>query len=381
MTTPQAFGVMDALTLPPRQWLVDKLVIEKGITLIYAEPKIGKSYIAMNMAETIATGREWLGRKTKKSNVLWIDFDMGHDGTLIRSFEVAQGINEHFENFNQHYFDNFQIITSEYFKVNKLPSLNFFTGSGISQLQQHITDNGINLIVLDTLSKIIIGANENDAKDLNIVFNNIKMVRDNCRCGFIIIHHSTKKNSGTEQSARGSGVILAEPDLILNVSRDTTDQSYIDISVSFSRYTSSFDTVQCQQQWIQCLACKMTGNPLVDAGIEMLYDSNGNEKKRYVLEERGLDDGTRRWRALKFQLLQAIAADPGIARGSLRAMVKGKNQTIDDAIAELVREGQIIINKTNRKSEHYTKEDWDEIQNNGNLAPLASTCPDDMGKP
>jgi len=60
------------MEFPPPRMLVDELIPE-GLTIIAAPPKIGKSFFAEDLACCIATGREFLGKKTEKLRTLYID--------------------------------------------------------------------------------------------------------------------------------------------------------------------------------------------------------------------------------------------------------------------------------------------------------------------
>ena len=47
-------------------WLVDRLVPAYGISIIYADPKIGKSIMSLQLAHALANGRPFLDRSVPK---------------------------------------------------------------------------------------------------------------------------------------------------------------------------------------------------------------------------------------------------------------------------------------------------------------------------
>ena len=53
-------------------WQIEGFVQCGGLLLLCALPKVGKSDLARNMAKAVATGGDFLGRRTKKGKVLWI---------------------------------------------------------------------------------------------------------------------------------------------------------------------------------------------------------------------------------------------------------------------------------------------------------------------
>lgn len=67
----------DYLTLPstPDTWLIEPLLPSSGALLLYGDPKVGKSFAALQLAESIQVGRPWLGYPTRKGTVAYIQLD------------------------------------------------------------------------------------------------------------------------------------------------------------------------------------------------------------------------------------------------------------------------------------------------------------------
>lgn len=62
-------------TLPPMKWLIDDLLPVGGVVMLYAKPKMGKSFLAIQLALTVASGGEFLGFQAQKHEVLYIDLE------------------------------------------------------------------------------------------------------------------------------------------------------------------------------------------------------------------------------------------------------------------------------------------------------------------
>jgi hypothetical protein len=58
--------------LPPPGWLIDGLVPQDGLAVLYGEPAAGKSFLALDWGLSIATGTPWLGREVKHGEVVYI---------------------------------------------------------------------------------------------------------------------------------------------------------------------------------------------------------------------------------------------------------------------------------------------------------------------
>ena len=69
---------LDYITLPraPETWLIEPLIPAGGSCLLYGDPKIGKSFAAIQLALAIQEGRDWLGFQTRTAGrVVYIQLD------------------------------------------------------------------------------------------------------------------------------------------------------------------------------------------------------------------------------------------------------------------------------------------------------------------
>lgn len=75
-----------------RQWTIDGLIEPNSIAWIYAPPDSYKTYLAIDMACSIATGTPWCGREVAKGPVLFVSAE-GGDGIHARrrAWEIDRG--------------------------------------------------------------------------------------------------------------------------------------------------------------------------------------------------------------------------------------------------------------------------------------------------
>lgn len=63
-------------TLPPMKWLIGDLLPVGGVVMLSAKPKMGKSFLAIQLALSVASGGEFLGfQAEEKHEVLYIDLE------------------------------------------------------------------------------------------------------------------------------------------------------------------------------------------------------------------------------------------------------------------------------------------------------------------
>jgi hypothetical protein len=73
-------GPLEALQrVDATQWLIDGLIAPNTINWMVASPESFKTFIALDMAASIASGRPWHGRQTRQAAVVYISAEGGDD--------------------------------------------------------------------------------------------------------------------------------------------------------------------------------------------------------------------------------------------------------------------------------------------------------------
>src|SRR5687768_3900466 len=63
---PKSFKLLtlnELAELPPAQWLIEPLFQANSQIVLYGPPGVGKSFVALSFALSIASGRDWLGHR------------------------------------------------------------------------------------------------------------------------------------------------------------------------------------------------------------------------------------------------------------------------------------------------------------------------------
>ncbi|MFC1993061.1 AAA family ATPase [Chloroflexota bacterium] len=66
-----------AKDLEPLDFLVKDLIITPGLVVIAGKKKSGKSWMTLQLAQCVASGTPFLGKKTKKGNVVYLALEDG----------------------------------------------------------------------------------------------------------------------------------------------------------------------------------------------------------------------------------------------------------------------------------------------------------------
>jgi len=210
----------DSIKDEPVEWLVESIVPKKGFVALYAPPASWKSFISLDLAEAIATGRDWMGYKIpKKGAVLYICGE-GHGGMGAR-VKACKIQNKSPDGVNLY------IIRAQ---LNLRSSPEDFAEllNAINELIAEI-DEPLELIILDTLMRMSGGGfNENSSEDMGGFITQAGKLQEIFECALMVIHHSGKD---VTKGLRGHSSLLGAVDTELEIARQDSVINASDVSV------------------------------------------------------------------------------------------------------------------------------------------------------
>lgn len=181
---------------PPVRWLVDGLMCRGDVHLLMGEPNLGKSWLTMDLALSIASGRgKWLGRDVlEQGRVLYIDEENPEDLVYDRLIKLGMTKDD---------AKNIRYINNSGLRLDR---------NG-DELVDEALDFDPVLIVVDAMRRMHTG-DENSASDMNKLFNDgIKPLARDTGAAVLLIHHSNKSDSNSSfKRTAGSGDITAGVD-------------------------------------------------------------------------------------------------------------------------------------------------------------------------
>ena len=194
--------MQDAIDMRPPSWLVPGLIPERGFAVLYGPPGSLKSFLALDLGLRLAHGLPWLGRPLSPCPVLFIAGEgAGSLGKRLEAWRVANGVRE----------------VSPGFRL--LPqAVNLMEAAEVDRLIATVRQASFRpaLIVADTLSRCMVGADENSAQHMGIAIAAGARLQAELGCAFLPIHHTGKD---AERGMRGSNALLGATDTVLKAAR------------------------------------------------------------------------------------------------------------------------------------------------------------------
>ena len=189
------FTRQDIMNLPSIDWKVQGVFPESGFACIYGVSGGGKSFLAMDMALSMAEGRRWFGLRTKKAAVTYIVAE-GQGGLKGRVIAWEE------EN-KRELPGNVQFVLDD-----------FYIGADVERLAKSIPTGS--LIVIDTMNAVSAGLAENDVVDMGIIISNCKQLQKLTSGLVCLIHHCGKDAA---KGLRGHTSLIAALDAAIEVDR------------------------------------------------------------------------------------------------------------------------------------------------------------------
>ena len=192
--------------IPPKRFLLSSFMPTSSFGMVFAPRGLGKSWFAMGLAKAIATKAEtFLGWQVHEAgHVLFVDGEM----SLVDLKERTQLL------FGMQGSNKFHIMPSEQLYQNGYPICldKPQEHEAILQLLEHMVEVGKRpkLIVLDNLSTLRRGVNENDNSETEHLLSFLIKLR-HLGYAVLVVHHTNKAG---EQ--RGASIIEVPMDYIVN---------------------------------------------------------------------------------------------------------------------------------------------------------------------
>jgi hypothetical protein len=198
----ELFTFKDLAKMPRPQWLIRGVLIEGIASVLSADSGSFKSFVALDMALSIATGRNWQGREVKQGGAVYVAAE-GFFTMFDRATAWAQF---------------YGVELPENFHIVKVP-VNLADPRVVAAFQQSITDLKPKTVVLDTLSQNAVGMVENSNEQMADFIRGMIELGNNIGAHVQVLHHNAKATG----QLRGAGAIKSNADALITLDRPEGD--------------------------------------------------------------------------------------------------------------------------------------------------------------
>lgn len=203
------WALTELMDLPPSEWLVGDLIPEGGLAQVYGAQKRHKTFITLDMALCVATGRPFHGVAVKQGRVTYVIGEGGaaRFGDRILAWCKHNGVEP------ATLSGQFAVVPVRVAVDNKEELKAFLS----------VDREPCALVVFDTLARCMDG-DENSTQDMSLAVKGLDRVREFYGCAVVAVHHSGKDG---DRGGRGSTALPGAVDVTMRVSRDTAGRSVL----------------------------------------------------------------------------------------------------------------------------------------------------------
>lgn len=195
----ELLSVEQLLALRPADWLVTGLLPKSSFAVLYGASGTFKTFIALDLALSVAAGLEWHGKAVSRGSVVYVAAEGGASIQKRVQAWMCEYPSAHLDTAN---FVNSPVNLFDPSPDALLPLL--------TALDQALLKPA--LIVFDTFARCFVGGEENSAQDVGIAVHNVGRLIEATEATVLLVHHMGKDPSGGE---RGSSALRGAADVML----------------------------------------------------------------------------------------------------------------------------------------------------------------------
>jgi len=288
-----------AAQFPPPVFAVEGLIPE-GLSLLIARPKIGKSWLSLQIAVAVAAGGTLLGEKVKRGKALYLALEDSPKRMQDRMLEKQKA----------QVSENIDII-------DRWPALS--NRKALDDLLNEIKTGRYTAVIIDTLQRAFGGQSVvKNAPAIALALAELQQFALDNQIAILLVHHSKKSATDIElgggdvvDDALGGTEIAGVADAIIGIYRSRGDQS---------------------------ATLRVTGRDIEERDLAVNFDKGGSWRWELVGDADQVRTGT-----IQAEIIDAIKELGG--KATLMRIVKfiGKDKSnVNKEIAELVNKYKLI---------------------------------------
>lgn len=192
---------------PPVKWIIKGVLPSQGIAVVFGPSGSGKSFLVLDMLQSLASGHDWFDHKVTQCAVTYVALE-GEAGLAgrVKAYRIHHGMTS----------QNIVYMAQPF----GLPD-----ADDINDLVLAIKTAGTgDVVVLDTLSRATPGLDENASKDMGAIVAAAKLLQELLGGLVLLVHHTGKD---TARGMRGHSLLHAALDCAIEVKRSGDNREWV----------------------------------------------------------------------------------------------------------------------------------------------------------
>jgi hypothetical protein len=282
------------LALPEPTWLLDRIVPDASLSVLYGASDSYKSFLALDWNLCVATGRSWHGHEVARLGYIVYVAGEGRSGlgVRVRAWWLAHG-------------------RPDMSRVRFLPeAINLRDREVIARARRTLASlpERPRLLTIDTMARTIPGGDENSAKDIGEFIASIGQPPAD---GQLVIHHSGRDGD----HERGSTALRGAADMVAKLAR-TGSGPLAELTCDKLKDGAKWEPVTLQLEPQETGSCVLSRIVRTPAAIE-------------------------RHDRIEADVLAYVTQHAPATKRAVRHEVEGKNDAKDKALDALAKNGRI----------------------------------------
>ncbi len=276
-------------------WLWEDRLIQGGLSIVAAKPKVGKSTLARNLALKVSQGEAFFGLGTSGGPVVYLALE-----------EKRSEVRKHFSSMGGTQEKVFTHVGS-------------LSKEGLSDMERAINEVGAVLAIVDPLFRAIRIRDTNDYAVVTAALEPLMEIARNSGCHILAVHHMGKMERDSGDGILGSTAIFGAVDTALIMRRSDTRR-----------------TIESVQRY---------GSDMPKTVIE--YDSDTGELQIGSSIERIETEKA------KASIIEYLSVAGDVQESEICKEIGGNNKWLRKAIRELSDDGTLLREGAGRKGSPY----------------------------
>lgn len=185
---PAKLKTISANEILTTEWQAPEFVVVNlvpvGLLILSGKPKVGKSWLVLQLCKAVAGGLEFMGEKTRQGKVLYLALE--DTPARLKDRMLKQG------------WKSDSDLPCDFLTVGDFKDqIGDFRKGGAEILAHTIQSEGYKLVVIDTFSRTVF-TNQLEQHEMSAILEPLQTMAHRCGCALVIIDHMAK-NAGVSE--------------------------------------------------------------------------------------------------------------------------------------------------------------------------------------